>query len=987
MSTPQHSTVPRRPLSGASLGLVPAEGEPQIDLTDHGERYVDGGPLGRGGMGEIRVAFDARLGRRVALKIPTITDLALARQFVAEAKLTARLSHPGIVAIYDAGIRPDGRPYYTMPIIDGRTLADVARATEPAERLRLVRHFLHACEAVAYAHSEGIVHRDLKPANILVGRFGETLVVDWGLAGPIDELPTGVCGTPSYMAPEQARGEAIGAAADVFALGVSLREIVTGAARGGDIAAPPDLMAIVERATREAPDARYGGAAELAEDVAAWFEGRRVTAYRYGVRELAARLWATHRKVLSIVTIAVLAIAVAIVVGALRAAQERALAQASERRAVASRAAAEDALGDALLAHSLAAARDDDWPAAEIFAVDALRHRASPHARGVLAQFDGSARPVRRTVQQLPECDRIVLDERGETLLCTRDGAMHVGSLRGAWRPTATISSSAEPGLLVAGHVVLRESNGAMYSMPIDAPERATLVSPAGGSPGGWHAAGEHLAWFTGTAEVWSHLGDDGAGMTQWCARGGHGAPGAVARRSDGARFVACQDGTIFWMPTTATGTPAPLMSLPSELGAPVRIAFERERGEMVAIALTKGAAVVVDLQQGRIARTIARPSVMPAALALTGDRLAIADDQDRVDVWDTRAGVRVARIAARATHLFLADEGTRLRVFSRQMEDFDLPSTPPRALTQHDDSGVAALALAPDGERLATAHGDGHVRLGDVRSVEASAEIPLHWSVVKDVEFSPDGMYLVAATAQDSALRIIDLRDSMATIAIENVPSARVSWLQDDVIVAAPYGPGLAAWQRGRLLGSYFESLGRFVDMESDGDRRATTALSDGGDIVRLSSTGDAVHLAWRVDAQAVAGSADAIVVLRDHALEVLDSRGSTVREAAVEDGLDLAVDVRDGFVAVSHVDGDVSVFALQDLSRLALLRAHGGRAGSIAFDPRGGWLVTSGWDGAIRQWSLRDTRREPAMIADEIERAWGRTRDDLIGATIVGG
>ena len=179
-------------------------------------------------MGEIRSVYDGRLGRTIALKTPVGRDRVAMVQLVAEATLTARLVHPGIVAIHDAGCTADGQPYYTMPIVHGRSLAEaIAEAEGTSARLRLVRHFLDACEAIAYAHSQGVLHRDLKPSNILVGRFGETVVVDWGLAGPVGMRAPGVVGTPEYMPPEQARGQALAPTADVFALGITLREILT----------------------------------------------------------------------------------------------------------------------------------------------------------------------------------------------------------------------------------------------------------------------------------------------------------------------------------------------------------------------------------------------------------------------------------------------------------------------------------------------------------------------------------------------------------------------------------------------------------------------------------------------------------------------------------------------------------------------------------------------------------------------------------------
>lgn len=168
--------------SGGSLGLGDAAVDERSAFTaEEAERYQQGGLIGWGGMGEVRAAFDRRLNRLVALKVPRSDAAGPRARLVDEATLTASLEHPGIVPIYGAGQSDDGRPYYTMPVVRGRSLGAAIAA---GDRLQHVRSFLDVCDAVAFAHDRGVLHRDLKPSNVLVGDFGETLVVDWGLAGP-----------------------------------------------------------------------------------------------------------------------------------------------------------------------------------------------------------------------------------------------------------------------------------------------------------------------------------------------------------------------------------------------------------------------------------------------------------------------------------------------------------------------------------------------------------------------------------------------------------------------------------------------------------------------------------------------------------------------------------------------------------------------------------------------------------------------------------
>src|SRR3989442_120935 len=204
------------------------------------ERYEIIGERARGGLGRVLEARDRTLQRVVALKELLRRGETGEARFVREAFITAQLEHPSIVPVHDAGYSASGAPFYVMKLVTGRTLAELA--TERAslrERLALIPNVIAVADAVAYAHSRGIIHRDLKGANVLVGEFGETMVVDWGLAKRIDEPETtqtepahpsattvtvdgAILGTPDFMAPEQARGERLDARTDVYALGALL---------------------------------------------------------------------------------------------------------------------------------------------------------------------------------------------------------------------------------------------------------------------------------------------------------------------------------------------------------------------------------------------------------------------------------------------------------------------------------------------------------------------------------------------------------------------------------------------------------------------------------------------------------------------------------------------------------------------------------------------------------------------------------------------
>jgi eukaryotic-like serine/threonine-protein kinase len=297
------------------------------------ERYVLDKEIGHGGMGRVFAGRDLRLGRTVAVKMLRTQDAGLASRFEREVKLAARLQHPGVVPVYDAGFWPSGEPFLVMKLVLGQSLARVIRdADTHADRLALLPNVIAAAEAVAYAHDQGIVHRDLKPSNILVGAFGETVVVDWGLAkdlragaplpaplpasrgegDPGDTAAGAVVGTPSYMSPEQAAGRPVDPRADVYALGAILHYVLAGTspqASSTDPAGapgrpvplvsleprlPPDLLAIVDKALAPDPAHRYPTAFELADDLKRFAGGQLVAARQYSALTRVGRFIARH---------------------------------------------------------------------------------------------------------------------------------------------------------------------------------------------------------------------------------------------------------------------------------------------------------------------------------------------------------------------------------------------------------------------------------------------------------------------------------------------------------------------------------------------------------------------------------------------------------------------------------------------------------------------------------------------------------------------
>lgn len=285
-----------------------------------GSRYEVVEPVGQGGMGTVYRAHDRVLDRDVALKIlrPDLPQTDVGGRLEREARILARLEHPGIVPVHDAGTLPDGRAYYVMKLVRGERLEEAVRRLPLAEVLRL---FLRVCETVGFAHARGVVHRDLKPSNIMVGPFGEVLVLDWGIArvlreGPEaasperttaaaveerDTAPGTILGTPGFMAPEQAQGwqHLVDARTDVYALGTILRRLAEAGPDGAP--APRPLASIWTRATAADPGGRYSSAAALAADVTRFLDGEPVDAHRETAGERAGRLFRKYQTAIVLV--------------------------------------------------------------------------------------------------------------------------------------------------------------------------------------------------------------------------------------------------------------------------------------------------------------------------------------------------------------------------------------------------------------------------------------------------------------------------------------------------------------------------------------------------------------------------------------------------------------------------------------------------------------------------------------------------------------
>lgn len=795
---PPDSAPPEPAPIEAALTDLAAPSSPRRYQGDSGLDRV----IGEGAFGRVLLVFDAQLGREVALKelraaaaatsdsspsedtvgwasAPAEPPPEVVARFIREARLTARLEHPGIVPVHEIGRRGDGAYYYTMKPVRGRTLAVALQEAGTLQgRLGLLEAFVDLCQAVAYAHSRGVIHRDLKPQNVMVGAFGETVLLDWGLAldrsaeHPEDtDAQAGVAvGTPSYMSPEQAWGQhdLIDERSDVWGLGAILYELLTGSApyrgptaegviaqvrrgppppaRAAQSSVPAELSDVAAKAMQVDPAERYGDPSALAADIRAWRAGERVSAHHYGLAERVGRQVARHGGRLAALAAGLtLLLAVSAVLTA-RVAAQRDRAVRAEVTAAAKGEEARRRLADALMAKAEDAVVAGSSAEALVYASDALAIREDPRARGALIAADSGL------LRQVVWSARTAGTPTGFT-----------------WSPTAGLSVLEEDRL--ERWSADGEPLPTLRGMPPVQTGGAVQWSPTGAllAVGGWGG----VRVFDPDERV------DGPIQTL---------PAPVTPLSlawlDDVRLVAADDGGVVGVWSARTGA---------------RLGERRDQpGAIRALALAGGSVVsasndhsieVWDPLSGRQTVRLQDEGVGAIALAVTPDHRQLAavgevrGGDGRLRVWDLESGALTASVLghrAEAADVQASPDGRWLASSSIDgtLHLWSLPGVTEAATLRLPAEGFQRCAFSPDGRRLATVGRAGVLRVWAI-DPENGGTPPMHLpAAVNDVAWSPDDRALALAI-ETGELRLIDLvRRSSQTLTSGRGSLGVAAWL-----------------------------------------------------------------------------------------------------------------------------------------------------------------------------------------------------------------
>ncbi|MFM2246410.1 MAG: hypothetical protein RL071_2484 [Pseudomonadota bacterium] len=918
-----------------------------LGTVDHG-RFERRQLIGIGGMGQVTVVYDRALRREVALKEPAPGhDAAL----LEEARRAASLEHPGIVPILDSGVDESGRPWYTMRLLRGRSLQDaLGSEAEMVKRLSYVRALLSAAQAVAYAHSRGVVHRDLTPANILLGEPGEVFVIDWGLAAA--QGARGGGGTRGYRAPEQASGAPADARADVYGLGAILFTICAGASLAAGVSlpkhTPPELAAVIHRATALSPADRYADARDFAADISAWLDGRLVSVHPYSLWERVLRFAAANRAALAVVCSAamVLAVSSGLQYGAMVRERDRALA---------AEVVATTRLGVAIAGQAAEAFQEGRLGDAAVLAAQAssLIGEGSPVARaravGVLAGVHAGRLPESRELVVAPTgCEDIRLGIGGYVCIGADSASAWSWSKSALsqWEGRWADAVWSDHGVVGLGY------DGTVHSM------RGTYRLPPGVRPFRLAIGGGTLAAASGGV-LWSLSLKDGSTRTGPvpCAPGERLLGTAVD--AGGRLAVACSSQDVF------VGAADALVRARARLPHPAAVAWVE--GDLL-VGTISGEVVRMSLDGAEVWRaSLGHAAVVDIGLA--GADLVWVRTPRSTSLLDARSGVlRTALPPSRVAPV--VDENGWLRAVSvtGEIRAWRLPMRW-AAVRVTTPSGLSAVAVSPDGSEVALGGRATSVTIWRIADGAVRRE-SLAEGVVKSFSWGADGL---RATVSGSNTTMLVTPDG--PVVDQRRPSVyrRIGSLPGGQLISLPYGDSPHVWDDATGGVRVLNEIPECVDLGA-GPESAALLDIEGGVWVLNGADGRWLRVVTVPSAQAVdVGALGRVVVAASDRMVMVNGDGTSGWEVSLDGRsvLDVAWSPDGALIATGSIDGTADVWHAEDGGLLATLAGHADRLSALEFSPDGAWLVTASWDQSARLWFMEPVLSPPSPA--EVETMWG--------------